>query len=278
MNKLFIFKSKKKDIVLLLPFILLTFLFIIIPMIMIFIRSLTPTVSGSINENWNFIDYHVWEKIFLTLGIAIITTIICLIVGYMFAYFLSLSKKKIYKILSISLITSPIWMSMLMKLVGLKTLFDAMNGSPNSTYGNIYTIIALVYINLPLFILTIYNFLDSVPKNLVDASKDLGKNVFQTFFFIIVPYTKNAIISGLSLVFFSSFTAAGVSKFVNNSNNGDLIGGEILDQGQMAPISEIAMARVSALALILSVFMLSLYLTTLVIKKLYKKTIMRKGN
>ncbi|MEF9984859.1 MAG: ABC transporter permease [Malacoplasma sp.] len=278
MNKLFIYKNKRKEMLLLIPFVFLTLLFIIIPMIMVFIRSLTPTNSGTISENWNFIDYHIWEKILLTLGVAIATTIICLVVGYIFAYFLSLSKKKVYKILSISLITSPIWMSMLMKLVGLKTLFDYMNGSPNSTYGNIYTIIALVYINLPLFILTIYNFLDSVPKNLVDASKDLGKNVFQTFFFIIVPYTKNAIISGLSLVFFSSFTAAGVSKFVNNSNDGDLIGGEILDQGQMAPISPIAMARVSALALTLSIFMLTLYLVFLIGRKIYKKTMLKRGD
>lgn len=267
-----VFFQKNKNYWFLLPFFLITILFVVIPMIMIFIQSFTPVGDYTVDDNWNFIDYHVWEKILLTFGIAVATTIVCLFVGYLFAYFLSLAKSKTYKIFSIALITSPIWMSMLIKLVGLKTLFDFMNGSPNSTYGNIYTILALIYINMPLFILTIYNFLDSVPKNLIDASKDLGKNVFQTFFFVIVPYTKNAIVGGLSLVFFSSFTTAGVSKFVNNSNNGELIGGEILDQGQIAPVSPIAMARVSTISLLIALLMLAVYLIYFITSKIYKTT------
>lgn len=124
--------------------------------------------------------------------------------------------------------------------------------------------------NLPLFILTIYTYINSIPKNLLEASRDLGKNSFQTFFYVIVPYTKNAIISGLTLVFLPSITIAGVSRFMNNSNNGDLIGDTTLQQGQAALVSEIALARVSSLCLLLCAIILILFSVFILIPKIIK--------
>lgn len=281
MNAKFISSIKNnKKIFLLLPFFAISILFVVVPLIMIIIKSLTPvsTADGnlSISDNWNFINYTLIQKIFLSIGIAFATTFFCLIIGYPFAYFLSLNKKKWIKVLTVSIIVSPIWMSFLIKLVSLKTLFDFMNGSPNSTYGNIYSIIALVYINLPIFILTIYTYIDSIPKNLLDASRDLGKNGFQTFFFVVVPYTKNAIISGLILVFLPSITIAGVSKFMNNSNDGELIGDIILGQGQSALVSDIALARVSSLCLVVCAIILILFSSIMLIPKAYKTYKLRK--
>ncbi|KFB07771.1 ABC spermidine/putrescine transporter permease subunit [Malacoplasma iowae DK-CPA] len=260
------------------PYFLISIILVLIPLIIVVIRAFTPAVVSSgdgsvslpVSENWNFIDYTVFEKILLSIGIAFVTSLLCLVIGYPFAYFLSLNKNKCLKILTVSIVISPIWMSFLIKLVSLKTLFDLMNGSPNSTYGNVYSIIALVYINLPIFILTIYTYINSIPKNLLDASKDLGKNSLQTFFFVIVPYTKNAIMSGLTLVFLPSITVAGVSKFMNNSNDGELVGDIIVGQGQSALVSNIALSRVSALCIVLCAAILILFAIFLVIKKVLK--------
>ncbi|EGZ30892.1 spermidine/putrescine transport system permease PotB [Malacoplasma iowae 695] len=260
------------------PYFLISIILVLIPLIIVVIRAFTPAVVSSgdgsvslpVSENWNFIDYTVFEKILLSIGIAFVTSLLCLVIGYPFAYFLSLNKNKCLKILTVSIVISPIWMSFLIKLVSLKTLFDLMNGSPNSTYGNIYSIIALVYINLPIFILTIYTYINSIPKNLLDASKDLGKNSLQTFFFVIVPYTKNAIMSGLTLVFLPSITVAGVSKFMNNSNDGELVGDIIVGQGQSALVSNIALSRVSALCIVLCAAILILFAIFLVIRKVLK--------
>lgn len=275
MNSMKIFKSNlkrdKKSFLLILPFILITILLVIIPMVIIVVKSFVPTSSGPVYENWNFVGYHVWEKILITFGIAVLVSILCFVLGYFFAYFLSLKKGKTYKIFVICIITSPIWLNFLVKLIGLKMIFDYMNGGPNSSYGHLYTIISLVYLNLPLFILTIYNYLDSIPKNLIEASKDLGKTSSKTFLYVILPYTKNAIIAAISLVFFSSFTTAGVSTFVNNSNDGGLVGSELLNQGQIAPISEIALARISTFSLIVSLVLIFFYCAYLLVKYFYSK-------
>lgn len=279
MNNKFISTIKKNNkFWMFIPYFLISIILVLIPLIIVVIRAFTPAVVSSgdgsvslpVSENWNFIDYTVFEKILLSIGIAFVTSLLCLVIGYPFAYFLSLNKNKCLKILTVSIVISPIWMSFLIKLVSLKTLFDLMNGSPNSTYGNVYSIIALVYINLPIFILTIYTYINSIPKNLLDASKDLEKNSLQTFFFVIVPYTKNAIMSGLTLVFLPSITVAGVSKFMNNSNDGELVGDIIVGQGQSALVSNIALSRVSALCIVLCAAILILFAIFLVIRKVLK--------
>lgn len=275
--------SSTNKFLLLLPYFLITLLFVVIPLVLILIKSFTPATDSITNEklpisdNWNFIGQSTFEKIGLSLGIAIASTLSCLVIGYLFAYFLSLSKKLSWKIVAISLITSPMWISMLIKLVGLKTLFDFINGAPNSTYGSIYTIIALTYINLPIFIITIYSFINSIPKNLLQASKDLGKTNVQTFFYVIVPYTKNAIFSGLTLVFLPSLTTAGVTQFVNNSNDGVIIGGDLLNQGLEASTSEIALARVSSLSLVICLLILILWTVFVLIPKAVKHHKANKG-
>lgn len=269
-------KNNISKFLLLLPYFLITLLLIVIPLIIIFIKPFQPTtdtIDGSkipVSDNWSFLGITVWEKIGLSLLVAIIVTSICVVLGYAFAYFLSLSKNVTSKIIAISLMTSPMWISFLIKLVGLKELFDTIAGSSNSTYGIIYTIIALIYVNLPIFILTIYTFLNTIPKNLLQASKDLGKNSFQTFFLVVLPYTKNAIISGATLVFLPTLTTAGVTQFMDNSNNGSLIGSIMLDKGLEATSSQIALARVATLSLIICLVILVLWTITFIIPKTVK--------
>lgn len=275
-------KQKFSNFFLLLPFFLLTILFVIIPLIIIFIKSFVVVSpadggSGKLEDNWNFINETLFAKIFLSIFIALTTAVLCLLIGYPFAYFLSLSKNGNYKVFCVYLITSPIWLSFLVKLVGLKTLFDSIADKPNSTYGHIFTIIALVYMNLPLFILTIYTYINLIPKNLLQASKDLGKNSVQTFFYVIVPYTKNQIISSFMLVFLPSITVAGVSKFMNNSNDGKLLGDTVLDQGQAALESKISLARVSSLCLVICAVILVLFSIFVLIPKVIKAYKTNKG-
>ncbi|MDE7112505.1 MAG: ABC transporter permease subunit, partial [Malacoplasma sp.] len=258
---------------------------IVIPLILVFIKPFQPTVDSSTNEsiaisnNWSFLGTTIWEKIGLSFLVAIIVTIICVVIGYAFAYFLSLSKSLPAKIFAISLMTSPMWISFLIKLVGLKEIFDFINGQANSTYGLIYTIIALVYVNLPTFVLTIYTFLNTIPKNLLEASKDLGKNCVQTFFQVILPYTKNAVFSGITLIFLPTLTTAGVTQFMDNSNNGELIGSILLDKGLEGTASQIALARVATLSLVVCLIILVLWSIAVLIPKSikhYKK--MKKDN
>lgn len=277
-------KNSINKFLLILPYLLITILFVIIPLILILVKSLTPATDLVTNEklplkeNWNFFGETIFQKIGYSFLLATISTFFCIIIGYAFAYFLSLSKKMSFKIVAIVLITSPIWISVLVKLVGLKTLFDFINGAPNSTYGSIYTIIGFIYLNLPIFILNVYSHINSLPKNLLQASKDLGKNAFQTFYSVVIPYTKNAIISGAILVFLPTLTTAGVAQFLDNSNNGGTIGGDILNQGIEGTSSQIALARVSSLSLVVCTLILVLWVIFVLVPKTIKKAKLKKNN
>jgi spermidine/putrescine transport system permease protein len=137
-------------------------------------------------------------------------------------------------------------------LVGLKTFFDFAYGYQNSTYGDIWTIIGLVYLYLPFMILPLYSVLSDMPRNFIYASYDLGVKPIGTFFKIVLPYTKAALISGITLVFLPSLTTVAVPQFLNNSPDNSMIGDIIVEEGNLAATSPISLARASTLSLVLS--------------------------
>jgi spermidine/putrescine transport system permease protein len=91
-----------------------------------------------------------------------------------------------------------------------------------------------------------------MPRNYINASYDLGEKPIGTFFKIVVPYTKAALISGITLVFLPSLTTVAVPQFLNNSPDNSMIGDIIVDEGNLAATSPISLARASTLSLVLS--------------------------
>ncbi len=263
-----------KRLWLVVPFALLTLILVIIPLIMVIVQAFIPVSGGSVNDNWSIVTGTVWEKIGKSLYISITATIFAIILAYPFCYFLSFNKSKLFKSIVLLTITAPIWSSLLIKLIGLKTFFDVINGEMNSTYGDIFTIIGITYMYVPFMIIPLYTTLEAMPRSLIDASKDLGHNSIRTFFYIVVPYTKNALFSGISLVLLPAFTSVAIPAFLNNANNGDMIGNIIIDQGQNGLESRIAIARASALSLLVSLVMFLVYGLIVLSPKMYR-SIMR---
>lgn len=272
------FRSSHKNFFLILPYLLIVLIFIIIPIVLIFVKSFVPTSAGGIAQNWNFVDSFIWEKILKSFIIAIITTVITVLIAYPFSYFLAFEfKGKITKTLAVLFITAPTWTSFLVKVIGVKTLFDFINGYQNSTSGDIYTVIGLVYLYIPFMILPIYNVLKDMPKNLIYASKDLGRTGWSTFIHVVVPYTKAALISGITLVFLPCLTIVSVPQFLNSSSSGSLIGDVIMEEGLLAQTSDISLARASTLALIVFMLIVIGLLMYLLTKKIFKLILRRKG-
>ena len=246
----------RKNFFLILPYMLVALVFIIVPITLIFVKSFMPTSAGSVAENWNFVNDFIWLKILKSFIVAILATIISVVIAYPFSYFLAFDVKgKTVKMLAVLFITAPTWMSFLVKIIGVKTFFDFINGFSNSTSGDVFTVIGLVYIYVPFMIMPIYNVLKDMPKNLIYASKDLGRGAWSTFINIVIPYTKNALISGLTLVFLPCLTSVSVPQFLNSSSSGSLIGDIIMEEGQLAQTSDISLARASTLALIVFLFL-----------------------
>ncbi|GMO14599.1 MAG: ABC transporter permease [Mycoplasmoidaceae bacterium] len=259
-----------KKFALIIPFVIITLLLVILPLVLIFIKSFQPVAGATVADNWNFVDMYIWNKILMSLMIAVVTTIICVFLAYPFCYFLAQTKNQIYKSVLIFIATAPIWTSFLVKLVGLKTFFDACNQFQNSTFGDIWTIIGLVYLYVPFMLAPLYTTMINMPPNLINASYDMGRNGIQTFFAVVIPYTWNALISGIALVFLPSLVTVAVPAFLNNSPNGGMIGDVIVEEGTLATTSEIALARASTLSLILIGVLVGCYLLFCTISGGYK--------
>jgi spermidine/putrescine transport system permease protein len=121
----------------------------------------------------------------------------------------------------------------------------------------------------------LYTTMINMPANIVNASYDMGRNSFQTFFKVVIPYTWGAMISGITLVFLPALVTVAVPAFLNNSPDGSLIGDIIYEEGSIATTSEIALARASTLSLILITVLTFGYAAVIITKKTYRKIKMK---
>lgn len=262
-NHSLVFKNVSKILngkfLMMLPFFIIALLLIIIPLIIVVIYAFIPHYGLPEAANWEVINLTTWQIIGWTLLTSFLTTLICIVIGFPFAYLLSINKKKVFKVFALLVITSPIWSSTLFKLIGLQTMFDILNGAINSTYGDQYTILGYVYIYLPLMILPIYQVLDIMPQNYSLASKDLGASKIKTFFSVTLPYVKNGLISGISLVFIPSMMIISVTAYMNNAANSQLLGGEIYSQGSLGLDNKLSLSRASVISIVAAMILLVLW-------------------
>ncbi len=144
---------------------------------------------------------------------ALITAILCLAIGYPFAYFMARSPKHLQPML-LMLIMLPFWTSFLLRIYAWKTLLVS-NGvinnilmstgiisEPLAMMNNSFSlIIGMVYSYLPFMILPLYANLSKLDLRYLEAAADLGTSPFKAFWLITVPLSKAGIIAGSMLVF-----------------------------------------------------------------------------
>lgn len=265
-----------KNIAIWLPFTILSLVMVIVPLLMVFIITLIPVENMTIGDNWSILDATIWEKIFKSIWIAIVATVLCILIAYPFCYFLSQTKSKSMKRVVFLMVTLPMWLGSMIILISLKIVLDKINGALNSTYGDFFTIIGIVYLYIPYMMIPIYNCLEQLPKNLINASKDLGRGPVYTFFKVVVPFSKHALLAGISLVLLPSMSVVAVPQFLNNSPNGSLIGDIIMDQGMQAAESQIALARACVLSVVVSLFMFVIYSLIIITPRLWVKLMIYK--
>lgn len=242
--------NKKFSAVGVLPIILWMFIFALIPIIYIFILSfLTRGASGDIIFKFTFENYKrifdpVYIKIFrISLFTAFTTSFISLFIGYPFAYFTSCLNYK-YKTVIILLALIPFWISSLLRTYGWIILLrnDGIINSilillgiikePLKLLYNYKTVIAgMVYMLLPFMILPIYNSVDKIDKNLLEASRDLGAGKFKTFLHITLPLSMPGVAGGFTLVFIPAVGLFFISDLLGGAKTmliGNLIQNQML--------------------------------------------------
>lgn len=148
-----------------------------------------------------------------SLWYALLTTVLCLVVGYPFAYFMARSNPTVRPAL-LMLVMLPFWTSFLIRIYAWKNLLD-INGLVNQflmwtgivhqplhmMFTNFSFMIGMVYGYIPFMILPLYATLVKLDGRLLEASADLGARPLTTFWLVTVPLSRSGIIAGSLLVF-----------------------------------------------------------------------------
>lgn len=198
----------------------------------------------SIDSYVRMMDPLYFEVFVHSLWMAGITTVICLLLGYPFAWLVSKAKVRWQPLLMMLLIL-PFWTNSLVRTYALKLLF-ANNGLINKTllaigvidtpidilYTQGAVIAGLTYLLFPFMVLPLYAVFTDVRNDMLLASQDLGASKTQTFWHVVLPLTTPGIISGVLLVLLPAMGMFYVADILGGSRNllvGNIIKNQFLD-------------------------------------------------
>lgn len=228
------------------PYILWMFIFIIVPLVLILYFAFTTGDSLSFSEFTFSLDN--FKRFFTptylkvlgrSVNLALISTILCLIIGYPLAYIISKEEAKRRNILVLSLVI-PMWMNFLLRTYAWLTLLGR-NGLINSfltklglaninfMYNNKAVLLGMVYNFLPFMVLPIYSIMVKIEGNLVEAAEDLGADRITVFKKVIFPLSLPGVITGITMVFIPAVSTFVISDLLGGSKY-NLIGNIIEQQ------------------------------------------------
>lgn len=144
-----------------------------------------------------------------SVGIAIVTTFLCILLGYPAAYILSNREFNTGKTM-VLLFILPMWVNILIRTLATVSLFD-ITGIP---LGQGALLFGLTYDFLPFMIYPIYNTMTKIDKNLIEAAQDLGANQLEIFVKVIFPLSMPGVISGIMMVFLPTISTFAISELL----------------------------------------------------------------
>ena len=208
-------------------------LFVTLPMLfIIYISFMSRGVFGdvvyqfSLESYQTLLDATYFKVILKSLKAALLTTVLCLGLGYPFAYYIARKPPEVASRL-IMLIMIPFWTNSLMRLNSWLLLFQTRGpvnnflqwtGLVDRPITFIYTdglvVLGLITNMLPFAVLPLYSSIEKLQKSLLEASADLGATPSQTFFKVTLPLTFPGIFSAIILVFIPSLGIYTVSDIL----------------------------------------------------------------
>ncbi len=256
------------------PYIVWSVIMIIVPMLMIVMYAFTQKGNDVLTFRVtldNFI-YFFSDSIFLevlerSLWVAVLTTVLCLFLGYPVAYIISQASGR-KKMMLVLLVTIPMWINMLVRTyawVGILQDKGIINtflgffglGPVTLIYTDFAVVLGMVYNFIPFMILQIYTALSKMDKSYLEAASDLGANKVQSFLRITLPLSLPGVLSGITLVFLPAVSSFFIPKMLGGGQYvliGNVIESQFLTSGNWN--------FGSAISLIMAVIiMISLYIT-----------------
>lgn len=191
--------------------------FTLIPLLFVFAKAFTSPAGGFTFENLIAIFDPVHGKaLILSVEIAFISSLICILIAYPAALIIKSSKIRNKKTLMFIMIL-PMWMNFILRILAIQMLISK-NGLINNLLGAIglskisiintpfAIVLGMVYDYLPYMMLPVLNCVLAIPDDIIEASKDLGANRWCVLTRILIPLSLSGIGSGITMVFVPSMT------------------------------------------------------------------------
>ena len=237
------------------PYSVWSFLFVLVPLIFIAYYAFTDNsfafttenitrfftaTSNMVQEDGSTREVRTYLLIFMrSLRLAVISTLVCLLMGYPIAYIMSRAGEKAQKTM-VTLIMIPMWMNFLIRTYAWMTILQdtgIINGilgkfgiSPIHIIGTeTAVIIGMVYDYFPYMVLPIYSILAKLDVRLLEAARDLGCGTASVLRRVVFPLSLPGVISGMTMVLIPSISTFYISQKLGNGKFfliGDAIEGQ----------------------------------------------------
>ena len=237
------------------PYSVWSFLFVLVPLIFIAYYAFTDNsfsfttenitrfftaTSNMVQEDGSTREVRTYLLIFMrSLRLAVISTLVCLLMGYPIAYIMARAGEKAQKTM-VTLIMIPMWMNFLIRTYAWMTILQdtgIINGilgkfgiSPIHIIGTeSAVIIGMVYDYFPYMVLPIYSILAKLDVRLLEAARDLGCGTLSVLRRVVFPLSLPGVISGMTMVLIPSISTFYISQKLGNGKFfliGDAIEGQ----------------------------------------------------
>ena len=235
------------------PYVIWMALFVVIPIVIMLVYSLTVTEITAEGEatrfTWgNFTGMGVYASVFLrSFWLAVIATLVCLLIGYPVSYMMAREGAGFQRA-AMALIMLPMWMNFLLRTYSWMSILEN-NGLLNQLFRAVglldllgvdyiqmirtpgAVVLGMVYNYLPFMILPIYSVLSRLDHSLVEAAQDLGANSADVFRRVTLPLSLPGVLSGVTMVFVPSVSTFAISRLLGGGTQmmlGDLIENQFL--------------------------------------------------
>ena len=198
-----------------LPYIIFMAIFVVLPLLLVGYYAFLDQNGNFTFQNFIkfFTQSDSLQTFVYSIGIAIATTIICILIGYPAAYFMARSTFSTPKVMAMLFIL-PMWINLLLRTIATVTLFEFLH----IPLGEGALIFGMVYNFLPFMIYPIYNVIQKMDNSLIEAAQDLGANQWITFLKVIVPLSLPGIYSGIVMVFMPTISTFAISELLTENN------------------------------------------------------------
>ena len=258
------------------PVCLLLLFLVVAPLVLVAVMSFSQTdefynvVYRFTIDNYRKMVSVEYVQIYArSLGISLVTTLLCVLIGYPFAYLIARTKSKSKKLLYM-LVIIPFWTNSLIRIYGWRTFlgnsgwlvkilqfFHIIDEPVDFLYKTGTTVLGMVYCFIPFMVLPLYTAIEKLDGSLLEASSDLGARPFRTLFEVILPLTSGGVFSGCIMVFIPCLGYFFVSNILGGGNT-DMIGNLIERQFKSANNWPLG-AALSIVLILLTLLLVKLY-------------------